>query len=141
MDGGQVGAAAGGGVEPPEEPGPEPSRVRAGGRAAAAGERLSVRMDVLEAPSMGRERNGALTAARLKLLGRRAESGGSGPLGRGGREVLLVVSGLFCFLGCHPLVWMLGACCRACCVGCWLSGRRKWVPGSRGGVVIVPGGA
>lgn len=105
MDCRQVGGRGGRGVcLRGSSPAAEQSRVPAGWRAAAAGERLLVGIDVLEAPSMGRKRNGTLTVAQIRLLGRGAESEGSPPWGCGGREPRPVVSGLFCFLGCHTLV-------------------------------------
>lgn len=65
-------------------------------------------MDVLEAPSIGRKRNGALPEAWI-LLWRGAQN--LGVLGLWGCcecEPRLVMLELSCVLGCCPLVWMLG---------------------------------
>lgn len=71
------------------------ARSRAQGRLAGgwgrAGAASVFRMDVLEAPSMGRERNGVLMAARISLLGRGAKSGAAEPWGCRWHEPRLVV--------------------------------------------------
>lgn len=96
------------------------------GRGGAA----SSRKDVLGAPSMGWKRNGVLTVAWMRLLGRgrpRRKIWGAGPGSRLRGSLDSRWSGFLCDLGCHQVfvIWGCGGGPAGWPAG--MCGGREWV--------------